>query len=169
MVIRTSLFLLAFSCLFHQALAQEEFPTRLIGFLKPGQHVGLSSRPENAVVLVFKNKTDMEIHRDAEKLSVGELRKKFPQVERQAKEVLATATDANSDAKKDQNSPKLEIGRYAPLRYAKVVHVGEDFVLIEYANGYRTAYSERQISRVAWDDGKPNLCLLYTSPSPRDS
>lgn len=145
------------STLSTQLRAEDEFPKQLIGFLKSGQHVGLSTRSdEPTFLLVFKNQTDMAVHKDAEKLSVEELRKKYPQIERQANDLLETISrDPGGEAKR----PKIEIGRSAPLRYARILHVGDDYVLLEFENDYRTAYSSTQIGRIAWAKGETNLYL----------
>jgi hypothetical protein len=156
-VFRSLLSVLLLSMLCTQLCAEDEFPKQLIGFLKSGQHVGLSTRPdEPTFVLVFKNQTDMAVHKDAEKLSVEELRKKYPQVERQASDLLKKVSH---DSVVESKLPKLEIGRYAPLRYARILHVGEDYVLLEFENAYRTAYSSTQIGRIAWANGETNLYL----------
>lgn len=78
-MVRSLLSVLLLSTLCTHLCAEDEFPKQLIGFLKSGQHVGLSTRSdEPTFVLVFKNQSDMAVHRDAEKLSVEELRKKYP-------------------------------------------------------------------------------------------
>ncbi len=154
---RSLLSVLLLSTLCTQLCAEDEFPKQLIGFLKSGQYVGLSTRSdEPTFVLVFKNQADMAVHKDAEKLSVEELRKKYPQVERQANDLLETIT---RDSDVESKRPKLEIGRYATLRYARILHVGDDYVLLEFENAYRTAYSSTQIGRIAWANGETNLYL----------
>jgi hypothetical protein len=156
-MLRLLLLLLLLSTPCCQLCAEDEFPKQLIGFLKAGQHVGLSTRPdEPTLVLIFKNQTDMAINRDAEKLSVEELRQKYPQVERQASQLLDTAA---RDSTGESKGPKLEIVRYAPLRYAKVLHVGNDYVLLEFENASRIAYSSTQIGRIAWANGETSLYL----------
>ena len=90
---RSLLSICLLSILCTQLRAEDEFPKQLIGFLKSGQHIGLSARSdEPTFFLVFKNQTDMAVHKDAEKLSVEELRKKYPQVEHQARQLLESAS-----------------------------------------------------------------------------
>ncbi len=105
------------STLCSQLCAEDEFPKQLIGFLKSGKHVGVSARSdEPTFFLVFENQTDMAVHKDAEKLSVEELRKKYPQVERQANDLLGSISpDLGGESKR----PKLEIGRSASTARAR--------------------------------------------------
>lgn len=156
-MLRPLLLVLLVPTLCSQVCAEDEFPKQFIGFLKSGQQIGLSIRSdEPTFILVFKNQTDMAIHKDAEELSVEELRKKYPQVERQASDLLETVS---RDAGAESKHPKLEIGRKAPIKYARVLHVGNDYVLIEFENANRTAYSSTQIGRIAWANGETNLYL----------
>jgi len=143
-----------------QLCAQDEFPKQLIGFLKAGQYVGVSTgRDTRTLVLIFKNQTDMDIHRDSEEMSVDELRKKYPQVERQAIELLESKSANSNDLGSDSKPPKLEIARRAPMGYARVLHVGDDYVVFEYEDAHRIAYSSNQIERITWSSGKASLFL----------
>lgn len=156
-MIRSLLSVLVLSALCSQLCAEDAFPKRLIGFLKTGQLIGLSARADEPIfILVFKCETDMSVHKDAEKLGLEELRKKYPQVDRQASELLATVS---GDSRAESEQPKLEIARTAPLRYAKVIHVGNDYVLLEFDGAYRSAYASTQIGRVAWSNGEAKLYL----------
>ncbi len=138
--------------------AQDEFPTRMIGFLKTGQHVGVStSKDEGTLLTVFNDKNDMEIHRDAEKMDVEELRRKYKKVDQQAEKLLQSHSESSTAKTPSEPSPSLGIGRFAPKGYASVLHVGDDYVLLRYDSGRRTAYSSNQIGRLIWDEGKPNL------------
>lgn len=142
--------------------SQDTFPTRMIEFLKKGQHIGISTRVETgSTLIVFNDEMDMQIHRDSEKMSVEELRQKYNRIEQQAIEIIKSHV-SESESNGSQ-TPRVDIGRVAPVRYARILNVGADYVLLEYENGHRTAYSSGRIGSLVWDDGKPNLYIATAS------
>lgn len=163
MVIRIVL-ILACSVLANASLAQEIFPDELVGFFKAGQHVGVRTIEKTGVVFtIYDSKDVWDMMLDATKMSFSELRKKYPEAEKQALEHIELSKKNAEKQGLKMNKPNPDVISYGPFdRFGKVLKVGKDYVLVEF-DGRRSVFAAHSIEHISWGDGKFQLYAQSTA------
>ena len=137
------------------------FPHSLLGFIKPGMHLGLkSNRTDSLVSIQIFSDEQFRIAKDAREMTIGELGKKHPQVADQAAKALAAFASSGEDQKVrpqvlDSASPgeptvTLVIDRTVLL--CTVRHVGEDYLFVSYGadNMKKQVIAKQTVARIRW-------------------
>ena len=161
MIQRLSSFVLLVLMTFGSVLAQDSHPDTLSGFIKPNMHLGIrltDASTEYSVVILTPE--EYAIHVDSRELSIEELTAKYPDVAKRRDDAIANAKKAIAS-----QTVKLRPGQgYGETKaradvdhrvlLCKVIHVGADYILIEYANSSarRRAFSTRYLTSIRWGD-----------------
>ena len=148
----------------------EAFPRSLLGFLKPGMHVGVdytvnrSGDAEEHFSLKIFDDTGYRIAVDTRLLSLDELRRKYPVIEKHAEKTLSNYQQQLPDRAKKlargkrYAKPELSMSVSRRTLLCKVIHVGDDYVLVSYGEAEkRRVLPKHMIKRVYWSEGLPHL------------
>lgn len=146
-------------------VAQEsEFPKNLVGFLKPGMHIGVVSIADSdRITIEVYSEQDYAIAIDSRELSLEELSSKYDRVatelERKRKEILTSLESQRIDLPTGKEFGEPEISLRASQREAfyKIIAAGEDYILVSNSVGSkrRRAIATRFISAINWRDELP--------------
>ena len=150
------------SCHTKAIAADDVFPTSMLGFVKPGMHLGIKSSPSNSFVTIEVYSEDQfQLAKDARELTFEDLGQKYPLVADQAakalKEYKAAVEARRLQSPKSANfrSPgeptvALEVDRAVLL--CSVLHVGEDYVLVAYGadSSKKQVIAKQSVSRIRW-------------------
>ena len=160
-----------------QSAPAEEYPKSMLAFLKPGMFVATPSRVEemDRTIIIFESEQHSQMVRDATRMEVADLRQKYDEIDRQARAafddyVAGLRTKLKDGAETSVlGEPRLQfrgIGLHgsAPLYHKKIIHVGDDYILLETSWGTREAIPTKQINKLEW--ASPNLIRAY-SPEKR--
>jgi len=140
----------------------EEFPGHMVEFLRPGMYVGTPRQEKrNKVFVVLASQRQSEIYNDAIFRSLPELREKYPEIDEQAsialtEYVAGIRKTANQQGDVNVEEPTLRFSGFASsyvgnlLYYSKIVHIGENYILLESSQGRREAIKKSQIESVEW-------------------
>jgi hypothetical protein len=142
--------------------ADDPLPTSLLGFVKPGMHIGVRfSQQDSFVSIEIFNEDQFRLAQDARDMSLEALGQKYPHIADKASKSLAehkSSVEAlrSQDPKRTgfpplgEPSVALEVDRTIVLCH--VVHVAEDYVLIAYGadNSKKQVIAKQVVSRIRW-------------------
>lgn len=138
------------------AAQEPDAPKNLIGFLKPGMHVGIVPfENSDRIAIEVYSAEDQAILVDARDLSLEELASKYDRVAREMelarKEAVASLKSTN------YGEPKMSIVTNAREVFYRIAAVGEDYILVTYATNTkkRRAFAIRFVSSIQWRDELP--------------
>lgn len=144
-----------------QSLAQERPPRRLLEYLKPGGHVALGAvgTTGNYIASILTPEQFAQLN-DTRKLSFAQMLAKYPSlqkdVDRQKPELAKQMEELRRGRTVDENwEQHLEFEKGEFLSLGRILHVGEDYVLLEFdAKGpVKMAVAAATITRVTWYPG----------------
>ncbi len=157
-----SAILIMLTCFFcAPCVAQEqEAPKNLVGFLKPGMHIGVVSYfpdSDRITIEVYPEQL-FPIAIDSRKLSLEELTSKYDtvakQLERTRKEILTSleSSTAQLPPGKQYGEPNISVRSNQRESFYKIVATGEDYILVTSAMAptKRRALATRYISAIHW-------------------
>ena len=168
-----SAFAIMLMCFFGAScLAQEqEAPKSLVGFFKPGMHIGVVSyHPDSdRISIEIYSEQDHAIAIDSRNLSLEELAAKYERVatelERTRKEVIASlqASAPKVQAGKQYGEPNISLSPHAKETFYKIAAVGDDYILVTNAiiPSKRRVFATRYISAINWRD---ELAFTWSAP-----
>ena len=112
--------------------SEDQQPDSLLGFIKPGMSVGVSPDDPGPVSLRIYSAKQFDIAKDAQTMSLDELRAKYKEVEEKIEQTLAELVSASSEG----DEPSGVRVRLVPTNYwlGTVKHVGKDYVLLATAD-----------------------------------
>jgi hypothetical protein len=150
------------------SVAVDEFPPMLLGFLEPGTQF-IEREGFSSITIVPEDKR--ELFEDAKKLNKDELIQKYPQVARQAEDLIEhfrlSQASRRADLPKGKKfgEPQIELYQTSGSGVVYTIkHIGNDFILLTYKSPgsvRRQAIAKSLISRIYWYEG-PSFSLNDT-------
>ncbi len=148
------------------SVAQEEpAPKSLVGFLKPGMHVGITSFfPESErITIQIYDEQDHLIAIDAKKLTLEELSAKYEkvasQLERTRKEIFASlkSDPLQIPPGKEYGEPSIGLRINQRESLCKILATGDDYILVTSAASpsKRRVIATRFVSSITWNEELP--------------
>ena len=152
------------TCFFGAAgIAQEQdAPKSLVGFLKPGMHIGVVSyQDSDRITINIYTEEDHAIAIDSRSLSIDELASKYERVatglEQTRKDFVTSLQSRTKDLPpgKEFGEPKLGLQLNTMESFYKITAIGDDYILVtnSVAPTKRRVFATRFISSINWDDG----------------
>ena len=137
-------------------------------------YVGVSTSEAGKFFTIFAAKEDMEISLDAQVgMKLADLRKKYPSLDRRIAEMIKEhvaqirASETGLDTSKGLQEPTVRMKSPSSKSYGRILHVGKNYVLLEYVpTRRRYVIPERRITGVALD--KSGLDLYVGQNRTRD-
>ena len=163
-----SVLLLNLSAFCISARAQSQ-PDSLIGFLKPGMHVRILFSPNSSAVTIdVYSDEQYAIAIDAQSMSANELSQKYPTVakrrddliEKHVKKLSGENASTSSSNGKEIYAVVHTQGRSPSQEFCKVLHIGNDYALVQYSEGNRQVIAKSFIKTIRLD---MQLSLRVTS------
>ena len=142
--------------------ADGEYPSSLLGFIKPGMHIGIrSSQADSLVTIEIYNEDQFRFAKDARDMKLEELGGKYPKVSEKAAKALADY-QSSIEARKSDNtrnatypssvepSVALEVDRATLL--CTVLYVAEDYFLLTYSDdsSKKQVIAKQAVTRIRW-------------------
>jgi hypothetical protein len=158
--------------------ADDDFPSSLLGFIKPGMHISLrSSKADSLVAIEIFSEAQFRFAKDARDMKFEELGQKYPKVSDKAAKALADYR-SSIEARRSENTRRpslpssvepfvaLAVDRAALL--CTVLHVGEDYFFVTYSedNSKKQVIAKQAVSRIRWasDDLRFRTSLRPAQP-----
>lgn len=163
----------------HSANGQEANPKTILGFLKPGDHVGITSTTSNSITPVRLNKYSevrFAITRDERHMDLSQLASKYASVASQIE--VARTNFATSEERELKTQPiqegeinervEVSLGLSRSTYLGRVVSVGDDYVLIEgnEPRPFKKALSASSIGEINWIPDELPLNCEYVARGP---
>jgi hypothetical protein len=137
----------------------EEAPKKLVGFLKPGTYIGISSyQDSDRITINIYTEQDHAIAIDARRLSLDELASKYERVatglEQTRKDFLQSLPSRTEDLPpgKEFGEPKSRLNLNPRESFFKIVATGDDYILVSSPSAptKRRVFATRFISSIGW-------------------
>lgn len=141
--------------------AEPDFPSSLLGFIKPGMLIGLrTSQADSLVSVEIYDEEQFRIATDARRLKLEELEKKYPSVSEKAAKALATY-QSSLEVRRSGNvvrgtsfvfEPSIELDVDRTTTLCTVLHVNGDYFLVTYGddNSRKQAIAKQAVTRIRW-------------------
>lgn len=149
-------------------------PESFLGFLKPGMHLRIThSSNSSAVTIDVYSDEEYAIVNDALTMNVNELAKKYPSVAKRRDDLLEkhiatlkneSVPDLSSDLQEEFVVLHSQQRVTPPLKFCEVQHIGNDYVLIQYAEGDRQLIAKPFIKTIRLD----MKLAFYVAPKPKE-
>lgn len=161
------------TCIFGAAcIAQEhEAPKSLVGFLKPGMHIGVVSYAPDSdrITIEIYTEQDHAIAIDSRNLSLEQLSSKYERVakelERTRKDILTSLQSKTEEIPhgKEYGEPEISLRTNHREAFYKIAATGDDYILVTNATSptKRRVLATRFISSINWRD---ELTLTWSVP-----
>lgn len=155
------------TCFFGAAcIAQEQdAPKSLVGFLKPGMHIGVVSYPPDSdrITIEIYSEQDHAIAIDSRNLTLEELTSKYERVAtelvRTRKDILTSLQSSAKDIPpgKVYGEPEISLRTNQRESFYKIAATGDDYLLVTNATSptKRRVLATRFISSINWRDELP--------------
>jgi len=151
------------SCHVEAIAADDALPTSLLGFVKPGMHLGIrSSQSDSFVTIEIYSEDQFRLAQDVRDMKLENLAQKYPQIAEKASKALAEYK-ASVEARRLQNSkgpgsnfppgePAVALEVDPEVWLCTVLHVGEDYVLVAYGadNSTKQVIAKQVVSQIRW-------------------
>jgi hypothetical protein len=154
-----SLVVIMLSMFFFQSenLHAEEpaFPSSMLGFIKPGMQLGLSSsKTDSPVSIWIYSDEKFRIATDAREMTMEEMEKKYPQIEEQKAKTLAELVKSRPDMASSGHEPTVTLAVDRAILLCTVLFVGEDYFLVTYDpdNMKKLAIAKHKVDRIHFAD-----------------
>jgi hypothetical protein len=154
------------------AIGQEENPQTILGFLKPGDHVGIASGSSTSTDSVKINKYSEQrfaVTLDERRMSLSQLAEKYQSVAEQIEKARTefAASQVREPEERSIQDSEIEVSPgLSPSTYlGQVVSVGDDYVLIAGTEPrpFKRAISAASIAEISWIPDELPLNCTYVA------